>query len=215
MSLKKTAPSVLIVCYSFSSQTRRLVEKIAEGLDDMGVHIFVQRLEVKNPPSFPLHSIFKTIKMMLTTFLRKRFPIRPLSEKAFEDYDLVIIAGPTWSYNPSGPILSFLDQYGEKILEGKRVIALISCRKYWRTHAWYLKKRILAAGGIPEPPLYYNHPVSDPWNLIGVFLTIAGRSPRKIPVMKKYYTRYGHSSNQLDMVKRDGEKIAARLLEKY
>jgi flavodoxin len=214
MSLKtESAPLALIIYYSFSRQTCRLVEKFTEGLEKKGVNCVTERIYPEKPPAFPLNSIPATIKMMLATFFRVRIPIKPLSDRAFQHYDLVIIAGPTWSFNPSGPILAFLDRDSKNIFSGRPVLPLISCRKYWRTNAWYLKKRIIKSGGIPEQPIHYQHPVPDPWNLVGVFLTIAGKSPRKIPVMKKYYPRYGHTTRQLEQAVKDGEKIGAFLLK--
>lgn len=210
----KTNPvKVLIIFYSFSRQTRKLVDKTAEVLKGEGITTVVERLIPDPNIPFPLNSVFKTIKMMIETFFRKRIPIKPLSDKTYENYNMIILAGPTWSYNPSGPILTFLDGYGKTILKDKRVKIIISCRSYWRTNAWYMKKRIKKFGGIFETPIHFEHNVPEPWNTIGVLLTVAGKNINKIPVIRKHYIRYGHNNSQLELMEKKALEIAKSLKE--
>ena len=200
-------PRVLIIYYSFSRQTRKLVMAAENGLAASGVDVTLERLVPENRLKFPFASFMQTFYMMLITFFRKRMPVEALSSKAFEVYDMVIVAGPTWSFNPCGPMLSFLDRYCDRIFSGRRVLPIISCRRYWSFHWKYLKKRILKCGGIPVEPWAFNHPVAEPWNTIGLVLTLMGRNPKRVAILKNFYTRYGHSNRQLE----DMEKRAAAL----
>jgi len=50
---------------------------------------------------------------MFQTFLRKRYPVKLLDPKVFDKWDLIMVAGPTWFYNPSGMVLSMLDRDGD------------------------------------------------------------------------------------------------------
>lgn len=204
-------PKVLIIFFSFSRQTRKLVQAVAEGMESQGVDVVRQRLVPVETLNFPFKSISTTFLMMLLTLLRKRIPIRPLDKKSFHRYDMIILAGPTWSYNPSGPVLSFLDDYGERILKNQLVLPIISCRSYWRTHWYYLKGRIRKCHGIPLTPWAFTHNVPEPWKTVGVFLTIAGKNPKRIPILKKFYTRYGHSNRQLALLKDKATALAREL----
>ena len=89
--------------------------------------------------------------MMMLTFFRKRIPIAPLSDKCKGRFDLMILAGPTWSYHPSGPVLSLLDRNDSTLFANQTVISLISCRGYWRMH-WFGLRALLkktAGRGLP------------------------------------------------------------------
>ena len=157
------APSVLILFYSFSNQTRRMVHVAEEVLRAEGLTFHEERIRPRHPLPFPVNSVLNTFVLMIKTFFRWRVPIEPLSQRALTgDFDLVILAGPTWSYNPSGPILSLLDLYGPKLFRTRRVLPLISCRSYWKSHYRYLKGRIQSVGGRVLPPIVLRHPLKEP-----------------------------------------------------
>ncbi len=207
-------PKVLIVFYSFSRQTRKLVLAIQGGLLASGSDVALERLIPVRQLKFPFSSLWQTIYMMVVTLFRKRIAIEELSPMAFDHYDLVVLAGPTWSFNPCGPVLAFLDRHCGDILQGREVLPVISCRRYWSLHGNYLKKRILKCGGKPLEAWSFNHPVSEPWNTIGLFMTLMGKNPKRVPLLKKFYTRYGHSNRQLREAERRAEKLGVELIEK-
>ncbi len=202
---------VLIIYYSFSRQTRKLVRAAEKGLASAGVEVTSERLIPVKHLKFPFGSFLKTLYMMIITFFRKRMPVSELSARAFQEYDLIIIAGPTWSFNPCGPVLSFLDTYCNDIFPGRRVLPIISCRRYWRYHGHYLKKRIRKCGGYPMEPWAFNHPVPAPWDTIGLFLTLMGRNPRRVAILKKFYTRYGHNNRQLHEMEKRAHDLGLQL----
>ncbi len=172
----------------------------------------MERLKPQKYLPFPLNSISKTFILMFKTLIRMRVPIEPISHNAkTQDFDLVILAGPTWSYNPSGPILSFLDVYGTSVLKGMRVLPLISCRSYWRSHLYYLKKRINACGADCISPWIFNHKAREPWKTLGVFFTVAGKNPRHVPVLKNHYRRYGHTKEQIREARQKAKELAQRI----
>jgi len=205
--------SVVIVYYSFSTQTAKLVHRLRKGFRQSGFQVETLKIVPCKKLSFPLHSVPKTILMMLTTFLRKRVKIRPVDKALIKSSDLVVLAGPTWSYNPSGPILDFLDRYSH-LLKDKYVLPVISCRKYWRTHFNYLRKKIDSAGGRCMNPLVFTHKVKEPWSTIGTFMTIAGISPRSFRFMRKHYPRYGHNHAQLEEMEKKAKELANSIKRK-
>ena len=200
---------ILILSYSYSNQTRNLLKKLVVGLEESEIEVCWERLVPEQELRFPIGTIPATVLMMFQTFLRKRYPVKPLDEKVFDKWDLIIVAGPTWSYNPSGLILSTLDRDGEKIFTGQDVLPLISCRGYWRVHFWGLRSLLKKCGAQNVcSPIVFKHPTSEPWNTIGVFLKLAGKMPeRGKGWFRKYYPKYGHSRQQIETALEVGKKL--------
>ena len=205
---ERTAPRVLIVYYSFSGQTNGLLNHLAAGLKEQGIRVAFEKIRPVRPLRFPIGTISSTVKMMLVTFVRRRIEIRELTGAVSIGFDLAILAGPTWSYNPSGPVLSFLDLHGRRVFEGKQVLPLISCRGYWRMHWYTLKKKLRACGGTVPNLIVFSHPCREPWRTVGVFLKLAGKVPERSKIMGRYYKKYGHSKEQFKEARNFGALIA-------
>jgi len=207
----KKNPQVLFLYFSFSGQTGILVNRVATGLKEQGVEVFFEKLKPVKHLRFPVNGIFRTYILMLTTFFRRRVPIQELSSKCGQEYDLIILAGPTWSYNPSGPVLSFLDRDGKDVLAGREVLPLISCRGYWKLHWWGLRKKLRRCGAYFSNMITFSHPNPEPWRTIGVFLKVAGKNPERSGFLGKYYNHFGHSNEQMEEARRFGIQIGEAL----
>ncbi len=211
---KSDPPRVLLLYYSFSGQTTGLLNNLGGGLRQEGVEVTFVKLRPLSPLRFPVGSIFGTLKMMLATFLRLRVPIHEPEDTVWKNYDLVLLAGPTWSYNPSGPILDLMDRYGSRLFKGRTVIPVISCRGYWRMHWYGIKSLLEKCGARIANRIVFSHPATEPWRTIGVFLKIAGKAPERSKLLSQRYSRYGHSKEQLLEAERFGTDIANCLKEK-
>ena len=186
---------VLVVYYSFTQQTRILLKQFCAGLEEQGVECDYERIEAVNPYEFPFKTDFRLISVMARTFVKGRKVIQPVSEKCFGEWDYVVLAGPTWSYHPSGPILDFLDRYGESVLAGKKVVPFISCRSYWRFHHRSLKKVFKKVGAEGLSPIVFEHPTKDPYRVIGLLLKLRGKMIQQ-DWFRKHYEAYGHNKAQ-------------------
>ncbi len=189
---------VLIIYYSFSSQTRNLVQSFAKGLEEHEVEVHWQQLKPMEKSKFPIGSFLATVRMMLTSFLRRRMPIEPLEAFCYDTWDLIVLAGPTWSYNPCGPVLTLLDS--EHVLfRNQKVLPLISCRSYWRLHFWGLSRLLNKNKAKCISPLVFTHPAPEPWSTIGVFLKMMGKVPESGKSwLSRFYPKYGHSKRQVE-----------------
>ncbi len=204
---------VLIIYYSYSGQTRKLIQSFAKGIEERSVEVHLAPLKTKVKVQFPLPSVSAALKMMVETFFRKRVAIEPFDGDDINRYDLIVVAGPTWSYNVSGPMMSFFDHYGN-LLAGKKVLPFISCRGYWRAHYWQLAHFLKGCGANSLKPLVFLHPGAEPWRTIGVFLKLAGKMPESGKYwISRYYQKYGHPRNQVDYAAELGVKIAEALKE--
>jgi hypothetical protein len=196
---------VLLIFFSFSSQTRNLLQGLSKGLGEYDVDVEWLQLKTLETLQFPPGSYWATLKMMLTTFFRRRIPIEQLDPDYFRPWDLIVLAGPTWSYHPSGPVLSLLDRDGERLLKNQEVLPFISCRGYWRMHHWGLRRLLKEKGAEVLSPVVFTHPVSEPWRTIGVFLKLAGKTPESGKSwLHRFYPKYGHSNRQVNDAKAIG-----------
>ncbi len=195
---------ILLLFYSFSGQTSSLIRNIITALEEEGHSVFKEKLIPCKTLRFPVGSYSACFKMMIATFFRQRVAIEPLSAESKENYDLVILAGPTWSYNPSGPILSLIDRDGKTIFKEKTVLPLISCRGYWKAHLFGLTHLLKKHGAKIPNKIVFSHPSKEPWRTIGVFLKIVGKNPERSAFLGKYYNRFGHSRQQQDEATRLG-----------
>jgi hypothetical protein len=199
---------ILILYYSFSSQTKNLVQSMSDGMAEYQISVVRERIDPVTRQHFPIGTVPKTVKKMIVTFFRQRLPIQPLPQHCFEPYDLIILAGPTWSYNPSGPVLSLMDRDGERLFAQKKVIPLISCRGFWRLHWWGIKSLLKKAGAVVPNGIIFTHTSKEPWRTIGVFLKLAGEVPERMSWMREHYPKYGHTRQQLTEARKFGERIA-------
>jgi multimeric flavodoxin WrbA len=153
-------------------------------------------------------------KTMALSFVRRRVRIQPTCPLTDQKWDLILLAGPTWSYNPSGPVLDFLDRYGKAILKNTQVVPLISCRSYWRTHYWGLKRILQHNGATVLRPMVFLHSAAEPWRTMGLFLQLMGRLPRlESSWFRRRYPKYGHSREQYVDALEMGRRIARSLQE--
>jgi len=207
---------VLVVYYSFTQQTRLLLKRLSAGLEQEGVEVVLERLEPLQPYEIPFKSDLRLASVMVRTFFRGRTTVHPVSENCSGNWDQIILAGPTWSYHPSGPMLDFLDRFGADICGGQDITVLISCRSYWRIHYWSMKKKLLKIGArVAALPLVYEHPIKEPFRLMGLVLQLRGKMIRRENSwFRKHYPGYGHSKIQLedcfDAGVRMGRKLNSR-----
>lgn len=203
---------VLIIYYSFTQQTRLLIKKFGTGLAEENIVVGFERLIPVESYDFPFKSDYRLFTAMVKTFFRKRSKIRDVSPICYEDWDRIVLAGPTWSYHPSGPILDFLDRYGTKICRGKEIVLIISCRSYWRIHFWSLRRALKRHGVIKLTPLIFVHPIKEPFRFIGLVLQLRGKMIRREKSwFRKHYPGYGHNRTQLEEAYKQGIDLGREL----
>ncbi len=204
---------VLVVYYSYTQQTKMQVRKFISGLECAGIEVSQERLEPVRPYAFPFKTNLRLLIAMMLAFFQKRMTIRPVSSDCFHSWDCIVLAGPTWSYYPSGPVLDFLDCYGKAVCGGSVVIPFISCRSYWRLHYWTLKRRLGRFGCDVQKPVIFMHPQKEPWRFFGLILQLRGKIPRRENSwFRQRYPGYGHSKEQGEYAREEGKKTAEKLL---
>jgi menaquinone-dependent protoporphyrinogen IX oxidase len=148
-------PRVLFVYYSYTQQTLKVVEAMAEVLRERGCDVqqaaieFTDSRYAKRFSGFPLRHVYRDLFGMVPAQLRGATGEIRIPDAAREgDYDLVCIGSPTWWLKTCMPIRSYLksDAAG-RILNGKRFAAFVVCRRYWSINLEAVRKLGTARGG--------------------------------------------------------------------
>ena len=132
-------PKVLIVYYTLSKQSGRVADAMAKALEARGCDVTSAMIEftderwVPKLSQFPMKRPFPQIVSILPAQLRhKTGEIRTPPEAQSGDYDLVLLASPTWWFQTSMPIRSYLESPAAKaILDGKPFATASISRRYY------------------------------------------------------------------------------------
>jgi len=136
------SPKVLFVYFTYSQQTLKVVEAMADVFRERGCDVRQARIEFTDPryaerfSRFPFRHVYLDLFGMLPAQLRRATgQIRVPDEAQTGDYDLVCIGSPTWWLTTCMPIRSFMksDTAG-RLLNGKRFAVIAVCRRYWRNN---------------------------------------------------------------------------------
>jgi menaquinone-dependent protoporphyrinogen IX oxidase len=149
------APRVLFVYYTYTQQTLKIVEAMADVFHRRGCEVqqaaieFTDSRYAKRFTQFPFRHLYRDLFGMIPAQLRGATGEIRIPDAAREgSYDLVCIGSPTWWLKTSVPIRSYLnsDAAGQ-ILGGKRFAAFVVCRRYWGINLRAVKKLGTAKGG--------------------------------------------------------------------
>ena len=164
----ETKPRALIVYYTLTKQVGRVVESMEQALAARDFDVtkalieFTDERYLPKLSQFPMKRPMLQIPVILPAQLRhKTGEIRIPLEAESGDYDLVLIASPTWWFQTSMPIRSYLESPAAKTaLEGKPFACVSVSRRYYRMNLnqqkglgeknggrWIDKTHFVVAGG--------------------------------------------------------------------
>ena len=155
MSSTAKRPRVLFVFYSYTGQTRAVVDAMTQVLRGRGCDVSEAVIEFTDPryterfAHFPLRHAYMDILGMLPAQVRRATGAIRIPDGARErGYDLVCVGSPTWWLTTSMPIRSFLkSDAADALLGGTRFAAFVSCRRYWRGNLESMRKLGSERGG--------------------------------------------------------------------
>ena len=151
----ETKPRVLLVYYSLTKQTGRVADALVQAFDARGCDAaealieFTDQRWVPKRSEFPMKRPIPQIASILTAQLRhKTGEIRIPPEAQTGDSDLVVLASPTWWFETSMPIRSYLESPEAKtILSGKPFACASISRRYFSINLGQQKKLAEKDGG--------------------------------------------------------------------
>ena len=135
----KASPRVLIVYYTVTKQSSRVTDAIAHELETRGCEVtkalieFTDERWVPHLSQFPMKRPLAQIATILPAQMRhKTGEIRIPAEAQGGDYDLVLIASPTWWFQTCMPIRSYLESPEAKVVLNDKPFATVSIsRRYY------------------------------------------------------------------------------------
>ncbi len=135
---------ILALYFTQSGQQRAILESFLKPFEGNEIHY--EELKVVDEYPFPW-SGYDFFNAFPETFTQKPLELKPLSPKAFEGYDLIVLGYQPWFLTPSRPVSSFLQSdEGKRVLNGKPVITILGCRNMWLGAHEKVKRRLRDAG---------------------------------------------------------------------
>jgi len=135
----ETKPSVLIVYHTVTKQSGRVADVIAKELEARGCEVTKAMIEFTDKrwapklSQFPMKRPMANIASILAAQMRhKTGEIRIPAEAQSGEYDLVLIASPTWWFQTCMPIRSYLESPAARVILDGRPFATVSIsRRYY------------------------------------------------------------------------------------
>jgi hypothetical protein len=139
---------VLLVHFSQTGQLARIARALTAPLAHAhDVRLVEEELRPAQPYPFPW-PFWRFLDAMPESVLLEAPALQPLSVRADERFDLIVLAYQVWYLAPSGPVTAFLkSDAGRKLLRGRPVVTVIGCRNMWLTAQETMKRLIHEAGG--------------------------------------------------------------------
>jgi flavodoxin len=138
---------ILVFYYSQSGQQLSILQSLTKPLVAAGHYLHFEEIQpvVKYPFPWNAYQFFNAFP---ETFHQQPLPLKNLSSKVFESYDLIIIGYQPWFLTPSRPISSFLQSNDAKtILKDKPIVTILGCRNMWLGAQEKVKHHLCAAHG--------------------------------------------------------------------
>jgi menaquinone-dependent protoporphyrinogen IX oxidase len=148
------AQRVLIVFFTYTQQSRRVAETLAEGFRAKDCDVELAPIEFTDTrwagrfSRFPLKHAYLEVLGMLPAQMRGATGEIQLPPEVEGEYDLVVIGSPTWFFRTSVPVRSFLkSEAAARLLRSKPFALYVCCRRYWGINFRATKKLAENQGG--------------------------------------------------------------------
>jgi flavodoxin len=158
-------PSVLIAYYSYTNQTKKVLDVMAEELSGSGCEITFAKIELTDPryekrfETFPFKRPFRQMFGMIPVEVRDR-PVKIVIPAAVTDreYDLVVIGAPTWWLSTDAPMRTFMDSSeAGKAMKDKPFATVVCCRRYWKHNNKTLLRKGKKGGGVYADAIHFRY----------------------------------------------------------
>lgn len=147
-------PTVVIVFFSFTGQTRRVAEVMAEAFRELGWQVIdapVRLTDERYPLSVPWRPFWRRLLGWIPPQVLGRtcgVAVPPDVSAGAVACDLVCIGSPTWWLLPAMPLTSFLrDPSARRLLDGRPFAVFAVARAFWRLNAWRVRTLARRCGG--------------------------------------------------------------------
>jgi flavodoxin len=161
-----TKPSVLFVYFTYTNQTRKVMDAMAEVLRGRGCDVELAAIGFTDPrcagrfKEFPMPHPFRELVTMIPAEAPRRRPAEidiPDAVTARE-HDLVAIGSPTWWLSTDVPVRSFLESgTASRVLKGKPFTTAVCCRRYWKHNLKTVRRLGTKRGGVFADGIHFRY----------------------------------------------------------
>ncbi|MGE2729081.1 flavodoxin family protein [Mycolicibacterium vaccae] len=160
------SPRVLLLYYSYTGQSKKVLEAAGEVFRARGFDVTEAPIEFTDPryaerfSRFPMRRVWpEFLGMLPAQTLQRTGDIRTPDAVRRSDYDLICIGSPTWWDTVSMPLRSFLKSHEARdLLDGKRFAVFVVCRRKWRKNLAGVRKLAEAKGGRYVDGIHFTYP---------------------------------------------------------
>ena len=157
--------SVLVAYFSYTNQTKKVLDTMAGVLRDRNCEITFAQIELtdrryeKRFESFPLKKPYREMFGMIPAELRDKPVEIAIPDSVTErPYDLVIVGAPTWWLSTDVAMRTFMEsKEAEKAMKDKPFATVICCRRYWKHNFKTLQRKGKAIGGRFVDGIYFRY----------------------------------------------------------
>jgi hypothetical protein len=161
-----TKPSVLFVYFTYTNQTQKVMDAMAEVLRARGAEVTLAPIGFTDPRyaarfrEFPMPHPFRELVGMIPAESPRRRPAQIVIPDAVteREYDLVVIGSPTWWLSTDVPVRSFLESdTAAQVLTGKPFTAAVCCRRYWKHNLKTVRRLGTKHGGVYADGIHFRY----------------------------------------------------------
>jgi menaquinone-dependent protoporphyrinogen IX oxidase len=158
-------PSVLFLYFTYTNQTRKVLDAMAEVLRSRDVDVTLAAIELTDPryekrfKTFPMPRPFLEVVATIPAELRRRPAQIAVPDVVTErEYDLICIGSPTWWLSTDVAVRSFLaSETATRVLSGKPFAAVVCCRRYWKHNLKTVRRLGTRHGGIFAGGIHFRY----------------------------------------------------------
>jgi hypothetical protein len=159
-------PSVLFVYFTYTNQTRKIIDAMTEALRGRDVDVTLAAIEFTDPryaerfKEFPMPHPFRELVGMIPAESPRRRPAKIVIPDVVTErgYDLVCIGAPTWWLSTDVPIRSFLQsEAAARALQGKPFAVAVCCRRYWKHNLKTVRRMGTKLGGAFADGIHFRY----------------------------------------------------------
>lgn len=159
-------PRVLLLYYSFSGQSRRVLRTAGEVFAERGYQVVEAAIEFTDPryserfAQFPLKRVWPDMFSVLGAQKRGETGEIVIPDTVRDgEYDLICIGSPTWWETVSMPLRSFLkSDEAANLLAGKPFAVFVVCRRFWLDNLNAVRELAQEQGGKFVDEIHFTYP---------------------------------------------------------
>ena len=215
-----TKPTVLFAYYSYTNQTKKVLDAMAQVLQDHDCEVTFASIQLtdaryeKRFESFPLKKPYREMFGMIPAELRDK-PVDIVVPDAVteREYDLVVIGAPTWWLSTDVAMRTFMESdKAKQLLKGKPFATVICCRRYWKHNNKTLQRKGKESGGVFADGIHFTYQGGQVHSLLSL-LSYLGTGEYREKYLGVKIPRTNIQDYHLDQAREFAGKLVKRLAD--